>query len=143
METWGGSSVAVVLDSKKRAADREAHRAELHAAELALSQARLRNRKAQSIEDRVTAAALKLRGANATATVAIIEGCNSRDRDIYLLAEEIGQARKTVLQQFPSVRKSVRAAYFGTEGEAASSAAEPDETPEAREEPTAEQEEDK
>lgn len=119
-----------VLDSKARMRDREARREANFAAERAAMDARRLKVHNDTVQDRVFQAVKRLRGANASATMAIIEGCSTRDRDVYLIAEEIGQNRKTVLRNFPKPRKAVRLAFFGSEDNAPSSVAESDESPE-------------
>ncbi len=141
MKQMASTSFAV-LDSKQRMKEREARRAENAAKDLEASLARLAKKERDSIDDRVGRAVERLRGANVSTAINIIGACHSRDRDVYLLAEEITLNRKSVLQRFPDVRKSIRLAYFGSEEEAVSSAADSDETPEAGEAPTAEQKED-
>lgn len=103
------------LDGHARMLEREGRRAQNAAADLALSQARLQRREKRTIQDRVDEAIVKLRNRNVPATIALIESVSSSERDAYLLAEEIGQNRKTVLQSFPNIRKSARIAYFGPE----------------------------
>jgi len=106
-----------VLDSHKRMLDRQATREKNQATDLALSKDRLARRKRLGAEERVAQAAERLKGRNVPATIQKIESLSTWERDYYLIAEEITLNRKTVLQQFPKPRKSVRIAYFGTPAE--------------------------
>jgi hypothetical protein len=86
--------------------------------DLARNAARARQAKKRhgNIVTQVEAAQFKLAGANTAGAVQVIESASSADRDILLLAEEFGQARKGVLRQFGPVRSGVRAAYVQAAG---------------------------
>jgi len=102
-----------VLDSKKRMTEREAQRAVNAAANLESSRKRIADRKSRSVDDRVAEAVAKTRNMNAPAVIAKLESLNDYDRQVYLLAEEIGPNRPQVLRQFPKASKSIREAFFG------------------------------
>lgn len=103
-----------VLDSHKRMLERQAYREENQRKEHEASVARLEKRKRLTVEERVDNAARKMKNRNVPATIALLEGLPTRELDFYLLAEEIGLNRSTVLRQFPKVRASVRATFEGT-----------------------------
>lgn len=101
------------LDSHQRMLDRQKAREEHARQELESSQARLLRRRRLSVDERVERAAEKLKGANVTTAISVIQNLSSAERDFYLLAEEhLGSNRKSVLRSFPPPRKSIRADFL-------------------------------
>jgi len=117
------SSSFAVLDSHQRMLDRQKVREENARAERELTQARLSRVKHQTAEERVFTASKRLEGTNAPTAIALIESKGPRERDFYLLAEELfGQNRKQVLRQFAKPRKSIRESILGATNESPESA---------------------
>jgi hypothetical protein len=64
----------------------------------------------------VEKAKVVLAGKNVAGAIQTISGVSSADYDIYLIAEEFGQARQGVLKQFGPPRNTVRTAYLAEAG---------------------------
>ena len=95
--------------------------------QLARDAAVARSRKPRaSLAARVEAAKVVLAGKNATGALQTIQTTSPQDRDVYILAEQYGQARRGVLKLLGPPRNSVKEQYLA---EVAS--LEPDEANEA------------
>lgn len=101
--------------SKSRIREEEREARYLEAVEAA-ERRNLRTRARNDIQTRVEDAMKKLSGRNAADTIAIIDQVSIRDRDVYLIAEEFGQARKSVQRQFNKPRRDVRDEYVRAAG---------------------------
>jgi hypothetical protein len=75
------------------------------------SYARSRRAKA-TLAERVDKAKERLAQVNAGGAIQVIQSVSSQDYDVYLLAEEFGQARRGVLKQFGNGRATVRQQYL-------------------------------
>lgn len=103
-------------DSKSRVKARE--EARLKRAQEAMEQShRFRSRERPTLVAKVDAWKNKLSGRNVIDTISLIESVPDAERDVALLAEWDGPARKSVLGRFPVIRKTVRAAYLSERGE--------------------------
>lgn len=70
------------------------------------------HRAKDSLVQRVEKAKDKLNGVNAAGAIQLIQSVSSQDYDVYLLAEQHGQARRGVLKQFGAPRGSVKRQYL-------------------------------
>ena len=107
-----------------RVAQREARRAESarRARESALR--RSQASASRSIVEKVEPAKVKMNGQNVSQAIQTIQFGSEADRDAFLLAEEFGRNRTSVLRAFGPVRRAVRDAYLQQVGLAA-----PEDTP--------------
>lgn len=106
-----------------RLREREARRAEAKLVAREASERRSLRRK--SVVERVDAAMRRLSGMKPADIQALMDTVPSAERDFYIIAEELGANRKTVLQQMGVARGSVRQAYL----QAAGISAEPSDEP--------------
>lgn len=116
-----------VLDSHQRMLDRQETREANYKLEQDQYKVRLARRQRETVDDKVATAVLKLRGCNVPTAISLIQSMSTQDRDIYLLAEETGSNRSSILRAFPAVRKAVRFAFEGTQDKLEETPAEPTE----------------
>lgn len=102
-------------DAKSRVGAREAAR-DMRAQEALEQTRRARFREKPSIQERVESVRAKLVGRNVQDTILLMEGVSDQERDIFLIAEETGQARKSIFARFGKPRKTVRNAYLSAVG---------------------------
>ncbi len=115
---------AEVSTRESRWAARDAQRQANSKLAFEAAQARARRRQSISLTDRVDAAKERLAGVNTAGAIQLIQSVSTADYDVYLIAEEYGQARRGVLKQFGAPRNSVKTAYMAEAGLAS-----PDHTP--------------
>lgn len=119
---------------KTRFAEREARRAASVEVARKAAEARSVRSSQVSIKNEVEKAALRIAGRNAAGVLQEIEAAAPLQRDYFLLAEEYGKARTTILRQFPAVSKSLKDRYLQEAGLRPVPTA-PDESPESGEQP--------
>ena len=121
-------AVAEEAPQLSRWEQREAQRKAAHDLARSAAHARAAKKSKADIGAQVQAAQKQLAGTNVSGAINLIESQSSTGRDIFLLAEEFGLARKGVLRGFGPVRSVVRAAYVQTVGES------PNQTPQGAKE---------
>lgn len=111
MKSMTGSGTAEPVAYSSRWEQRDAQRKANAKVAREAAQRRASKPKASLVE-RVEAAKVKLEGVNVAGAIALIQAVSPQDYDIYLLAEQHGQARRGVVQQFGAPRGTVERAYL-------------------------------
>lgn len=110
MKSMTGSDSASPTPYTSRWEERDARRKAN--AQVAREAAQRRAGKKASLVERVAKAQKKLGAVNTAGAIQLIQEVSPADYDVYIIAEETGQARRGVLKQFGAPRNSVKLQYL-------------------------------
>lgn len=116
MKMIGSKAEVERADGRARILSRQEERERGAAIAFDAAQRRQARARSNTVAQRVDAAKGVLKGRSVADSFSIIDAVRPLDRDIYLIAEEAGAARKSVLVRYGKIRKDVQEQYVSEVG---------------------------